>query len=408
MYHWWHPITETGLHSNVSDNLLWLPFVVAEYIKETGDLSLLDEPVPFVDETTPAPLWQHCRLALQLALSRRSSRGLPLIGDHDWNDGLNAVGNAMRGESIWLGHFLAKVLLEFFDVVRLTDKAELFVFCPREAEALRQAINQHGWDGRWYWRATRDNGEVIGSHTCEQGKIFLNAQTWSIIAGTATGDRATTAMQAVYDHLLREFGPLLLWPAYSTPDPSIGYLTRYAPGRRENGGVYTHAATWAVLAAALLGDGDRAYAMYRSINPIYRGLDPDLYQAEPYVTPGNIEGPDSPLFGRGGWTWYTGSAAWLFKVSIEGILGIRPTRQGLMVDPCIPGSWDEFKVQRRFRGATYLIEVKNPEHVCRGVKEIVVEGKPYEVPASGPVLPPPSPGATYHVLVKLGRTGDGK
>jgi cellobiose phosphorylase len=403
VYHWWHPLTETGLHGNVSDNLLWLPFVVAEYVKETGDLALLDEPIRFVDDPAPATLWEHCKRALQRALSWRSARGLPLIGDHDWNDGLNAVGNELRGESIWMAHFLYKVLQEFSEIARLGGRMGEFAFCTREAEKIRSATNQYGWDGRWYWRATKDNGEVVGSHICEQGKIFLNAQTWSVIAGTATNERAVQAMQSVEKMLDREYGPLLLWPAYSKAAPTIGYISRYAPGRRENGGVYTHAATWAVLAETILGRGDNAYAMYLRFNPIHRGLNPDLYHVEPYVTPGNVEGPDSPLFGRGGWTWYTGSAAWLFKVSLEGLLGIRPTLEGLVIDPCLPTTWDGFTMRRNFREASYVIEVKNPEHVSRGVKEIMIDGEKYEFTAPKPALPVFPAGSVHRIIVILGK-----
>ncbi len=405
VYHWWHPLTETGMHNKASDSLLWLPFVIIEYVKETGDTSFLEERIPFVDEPVPATLWQHCKLALQRSLAWRSSRGLPLIGDHDWNDGLNAVGNEMRGESVWLAHFLHKILSDFFAIAHLAGKTEEFTFCESEAAKIRQAVNLHAWDGKWYWRASKDNGELIGSHICEQGKIYINAQTWAVIGGTATKERAITAMQAMEEMLDREYGPLLLWPAYSHADPTIGYLSRYAPGRRENGGVYTHAATWAVWAETLLGQGDTAYSMYRRFNPIYRSLNPDLYQVEPYVTPGNVEGPDSPLFGRGGWTWYTGSAAWLFKVSLEWILGVRPTWEGLVVDPCIPSAWDDFSLHRQFRDANYVIEVKNPEHVNSGVKEILIDGERYAGHSltSKPVLPVFAAGSTHRIVVTLGK-----
>lgn len=359
--HWWHPMTETGLHSNVSDNLLWLPFVTGEYLKETGDFALLQESLPFYDDATPVPLWDHCIAALRRALERKSPRGLPLIANHDWNDGLNAVGTEMRGESIWMGHFLVKILREFADIARRTIGLSEAKYFQDQAAQLSNAINQFGWDGEWYWRASKDNGELIGSHTCEEGKIYLNAQTWSVIAKTASPQRAEQAMHAVERYLHRDYGPLLFWPAYTKPDPNIGYLSRYAPGRRENGGLYTHAGTWAVLAEAMLGKGDVAYQMYRNFCPIYRGLDPDLYQAEPYVTPGNVEGPDSPLFGRGGWTWYTGSAAWLFKVSIEGILGIRASHDGLIVHPALPSEWPGFRTKRIFRGALYDITVEQGE-----------------------------------------------
>ncbi|MGQ9854142.1 MAG: GH36-type glycosyl hydrolase domain-containing protein [Candidatus Oleimicrobiaceae bacterium] len=404
VYHWWHPLTETGFRNKVSDNLLWLPFVVAEYLKETGDYSLLEEGIPYLDDSRPAPLWQHCRQALLRALSWRSQRGLPLIGDHDWNDGLNAVGNDMKGESVWLAHFLCKVLDEFSIVASAAGKAVEFGFCRQEAARLREAIQTYAWDGQWFWRASKDSGELVGRHTCREGKIFLNAQTWAVIATPASPERQAEAMRAVDSLLDRDYGPLLLWPAYSAPDPTIGYLSRYAPGRRENGGTYTHAATWAILAHALLRNGEKAWAIYRKICPVYRSLEPDLYQVEPYVTPGNVEGPDSPLYGRGGWTWYTGSAAWLWKVSLEAILGIRPTFEGLLIDPCIPAGWEGFTARRMFRGAEYLIEVHNPEHVNWGVRQIRLDGHPLQLGFDrAPLLPIFAPGSNHRIEVTLGQ-----
>jgi cellobiose phosphorylase len=211
-------------------------------------------------------------------------------------------------------------------------------------------------------------------------------------------------MDAVEEHLESRVGPLLLSPAYTVPDPEIGYLTRYAPGVRENGGVYTHAATWAVLAATVLGRGSVAYRMLSKINPVNRAVRPDEYLAEPYVTPGNIDGPDSENYGRGGWTWYTGSAAWFFRVTLNHLLGIRPTYDGLLIDPCIPRSWDGFTVNRKFRGALYAISVKNPERVECGVAAVEIDGKPLAVPDGqrGVLLPLLPPGSDHTVRVTLG------
>ena len=401
--HWWHPLTETGLHSNVSDNLLWLPFVVAEYLKETADLTLLDEKAPYFDQSTAASIWEHCCKAIARGLNWRSKRGLPLIGDHDWNDGLNAVGNGLKGESIWLGHFLFKILQEFAILALRRDEQSLSEEWTRAAADLALAINRHGWDGEWFWRASRDDGELVGSKTCQDGKIFLNAQTWAVISSSTTPERQQQAMASVEKHLAREFGPILLWPAYSKPDANIGYISRYAPGRRENGGLYTHAATWAIWAMTLLGEGDKAWNMYCRFNPIKRGMQPDLYRVEPYVTPGNVEGPDSPYFGRGGWTWYTGSAAWLFKVGLEAILGIRPVWDGLQIDPCIPSAWEGFSVTRLFRGAKYIIQVKNPQQVQKGVLKAEVDGKEQSVSDGTLLVPVFATGSEHHVLIQMGK-----
>ncbi|HHV56060.1 MAG TPA: glycosyl transferase family 36 [Firmicutes bacterium] len=383
--HWWHPISEAGLANRISDNRLWLPFVVVNYLKETGDWAFLSETIPYLDDCQDAgssaprqegsSLYQHCRAAIDYSLARLSPRGLPLIGDGDWNDGMNAVGAEGRGESIWLAHFLYGVLREFAEVARRVGDLQTKERYEQEARALKAAVNRYGWDGRWYWRATTDEGALVGSAANEEARIFLNAQTWAIINDTAEGERRAAALGAVKEYLAREYGPLLLWPAYHQPDESIGYLSRYAPGVRENGGMYTHAATWAVWAAVRAHEDEWAWQLYRSFCPVYRGLQPDLYKVEPYVTPGHVAGPDAPTFGEGGWTWYTGSAAWLFRVSTEWLLGIRPEYEGLRIDPCVPAEWDGFTVRRQFRGATYVIRVRNPDHVSRGVKQVWVNGR---------------------------------
>jgi cellobiose phosphorylase len=407
VYHWWHPLSEIGLQNQITDNLLWLPFVVNSYIQETGDLAILSQKEPFVDDANGSSLYEHCVRAIEKVLVRMSERGLPLIGAGDWNDGLSAVGLDMKGESIWLAHFLHRILIDFADLSdRHGTKVKAREYRAR-AERLRGAINAHGWDGEWYYRATKDSGEKLGSKENTEGKVFLNAQTWAVIAGVADEQRAEQVMNVVEKSLEFKAGPVLLYPAYSTPDKYIGYLTRYSPGMRENGGVYTHAATWAVIAEAMLGRGESAYRIYSKLNPVNRGQQPDEYYAEPYVTAGNIEGPDSPYYGRGGWTWYTGSAAWLFKAGLEWILGIRPTIDGLVIDPCIPSKWTSFKVRRIFRGVTYTIEVRNPQHVRSGISSVQIDDKKYRVEGIGrtPLLPVLSPGSSHTVVVVLGYPG---
>jgi cellobiose phosphorylase len=407
VYHWWHPMSEVGLRNQIADNLLWLPFVTNACLHETNDFSLLDAREPFVDEKRSATLYDHCCRAIDRSLDRFSERGLPLIGAGDWNDGLSAVGLDGKGESTWLAHFLYRILLDFAWVARKRNddtRAERYLL---RASTLKDAINALAWDGEYYFGATKDSGEKIGSSENTEGKVWLNAQTWAVIAGVADADRAHQVMDVVEEKLEYEIGPVLLYPAYKTPDKYVGYLTRYAAGMRENGGVYTHAATWAIIAEAMLGRGDAAYRMYAKLNPIYRGRKPERYVAEPYVTPGNIEGPDSAFYGRGGWTWYTGSAAWLFKVGIEWILGVRATFEGLLLDPCIPRAWDGFRVRRTFRGATYNIEVRNPDHVEYGVRELWVDGSRHCV-TRGPrdkVVPPFDKGTVHEVVAILGRQG---
>jgi cellobiose phosphorylase len=404
VYHWWHPISETGLQNKITDNLLWLPFVVNNYLQETNDFDILECPEPFVDDARATSVYDHCLRAINKALERFSPRGLPLIGAGDWNDGLSAVGLDMQGESVWLGHFMHRILHDFSAIAEKYGALTQAETYRARAQHLKEKINALAWDGEWYYRATKDNGEKIGSKQNAEGQIYLNAQTWAVIAGVAERERAEQVMDVVEKKLEHKAGPVLLYPAYKTPDMLIGYLSRYASGMRENGGVYTHAATWAVIAEALLGRGEEAFRIFSKINPIHRGKKPDEYCAEPYVTPGNIEGPDSRFYGRGGWTWYSGSAAWLFKVGLEWILGIHPTLEGLVIDPCIPASWQGFRARRNFRGATYQIQVKNPERINRGVKEILIDGEKYaeHCLATKLALPVFAEGSIHEVIVTLG------
>ncbi|HZW39406.1 MAG TPA: glycosyl transferase family 36 [Ignavibacteriaceae bacterium] len=372
--HWWHPISDTGLETKMTDDLLWLPFLILEYIKETSDYSILDETEHYYNSKKTDSLLNHCIASIEKVLTRLSTRGLALIGAGDWNDGLSAVGLNMKGESIWLTQFLYYILSNFADLLQDIDKEDLSEKYNQKAAELQEAFNKYAWDGEYYFGATKDSGEKILSSECEEGKVYLNTQTWSVISEIAPKENQLKAMDAVEKYLLKDFGTLLLHPAYSKPDKFIGYLTRYAPGRRENGGTYTHAATWSVWAYSILKENDLAYTCYKKISPIDNGMNPDKYVAEPYVTPGNIEGPDSPLYGMAGWTWYTGSAAWLQKVVVERILGVRAVNQGLLIDPCVPKDWKEYSVRRMFRLNNY-----NIKFICGGssnrVDKIIVNGK---------------------------------
>lgn len=374
--HWWHPISETGLQTKMTDDLLWLPFIIIHYLDETADYSILDINEPFYDNPDLlATLYRHCVLSIEKVLSRYSQRGLPLIGAGDWNDGLSAVGLDMKGESIWLAEFFYMILNRFAVIAEKKNDSAFAEICLQKASELKTAFDKYAWDGEWYFRATKDSGEKIGSSENTEGRIFLNAQSWSVMSGIAPEDKGRAAMKAVEKHLLKNNGALLLAPAYTVPDKFIGYLSRYAPGRRENGGVYTHAATWAIWAFAKLKDSKNVYKAYKNLNPIYSGLEPDKYIAEPYVTPGNIDGPDSPDYGMGGWTWYTGSASWFQKVCVDWILGIRADEKGLIIDPCIPEEWNGYTVRRMFRGAEILISVINDSHVSSGISRIEIDGK---------------------------------
>lgn len=374
VYHWWHPLSEQGHITRMTDDLLWLGFVIANYLKETGDLTILDDRAPYLDDPEPHPLLDHVERAFARVFQRTGPRGLPYIGAGDWNDGLSAPGLEERGESVWLAQFLAGLLADWSEVHRRRGDSEKAADFASRREALLKAINEHAWDGNWYRRATRDDGSWIGTAENEAGRIFLNAQTWAILNDIAPPERAASCLAAVKEHLVSPAGALLLAPAYSVPDETVGYITRYAPGLRENGGVYTHAATWAIAAAAKMRDEELVGRLLTAIHPANK--DPERYWAEPYVLPGNVDGPDSPYHGRAGWTWYTGSAAWLPRVISEWVLGVRPTWEGLHFDPCLPAGWTRAAMKRPWRGATLHIEIERVEGMKPGKVEVTVDGEP--------------------------------
>jgi cellobiose phosphorylase len=353
--HWWHPNTQIFAESRHSDTCLWLSYGTLAYLDETNDLKTLETTCRYLSRETQrfgesGTLLDHCFRGIQRALDRRSPRGLPLIQAGDWNDGLSHAGIDGKGESVWVGMFLYDILNRFVPIlteIGLTDKAAEFA---KEAASLAFAVNEYGWDGDWYLEGTADDGRPLGGKENTSGQLYLNPQTWALITGIAPADRAKKAMQAVKDRLIKDYGVLLLAPAYSTVDPWVGYITRYAPGSRENGGVYSHASTWAVQALALAGDHDLALKVYKDMLPSLK-KDRDHYAAEPYVMPGNVDGPDSPLEGRAGWTWYTGSAAWMVRMAYDWLCGVRATREGLVVSEHAP--LKDFKLRRAFRGDVF-------------------------------------------------------
>jgi len=408
--HWWHPITNDGLESRYADDLLWLPFVTTLYLQETGDFASLNETVPYLDQPIgpehTGTLYEHCCRAIDRSLSRRSERGLPLIGTGDWNDGFSVTGWAGRGESVWVAQFLVAILKAFNPAVEramdqkivAAQERERLARYQQEIEHLTQAVNTHGWDGQWYWAASCDDRSLVGSHTSPEGRIHLNPQTWSILSGVVPEDRRASVLESLEKHLYRDYGAVLLQPAYTTPDPRIGYLTRYAAGTRENGGLYAHAAAWAIQMECQLKRADKAWKLFKRMSPPLRGMDPKLYQCEPYVTAANVDGPDSPLYGRGGWTWYTGSSAWVYRVLMEYIMGVRPTWDGLLIDPCIPSHWTGFRMTRRYRGSVYHIHVTRPSGAGLNVASVMLDGKPLDKP----VIPPPAnSGGEHEVEVVL-------
>jgi len=380
--HWWHPDSEIFVESRHSDTCLWLAYGLLAYLDETADLAALNQVANYLDRAAQRPtgdtgsLLDHAIRGIERALDRRSPRGLPLIGAGDWNDGLSHAGLEGRGESAWLAMFLFEILTRLEPVLRRvgeTDLADRYAF---EAENLRMAVETHAWDGDRYIGGTRDDGRPFGARECESGSRFLNPQTWSAITGIGDPGRVRTALEGAKADLVTDFGALLLRPAYAQVDPTIGYITRYAPGLRENGGVYSHASTWAAWAYALVGDGPTAWRIVRGmLPPVRAAADAELYAAEPYVMPGNLDGPDSPVAGRAGWTWYTGSAAWLRRIAVEQILGVRATMAGLVIEPLLPPEWAGASLVRPFRGNVYRITLDGP-----GPYAMTVDGETHHGP----------------------------
>jgi cyclic beta-1,2-glucan synthetase len=418
--HWWLPPSGMGVRTRISDDRIWLAYATAHYVETTGDFAILDERVPFLEGQALRPgeheayfqpriaddtasLFEHCARALDLSLGV-GEHGLPLIGTGDWNDGMNRVGETGKGESVWLGWFLHTTLVQFASLASVRKSQARGAKWLTHAAALQAALERQGWDGDWYRRAYFDDGTPLGSAASAECRIDSIAQSWSVISGAADPERAARAMSAVDEQLiLRDPGlALLLTPPFEQTPLDPGYIKGYPPGIRENGGQYTHAATWSVIAFATLGHGDKAAELFSLLNPVNRtstraGV--HRYKVEPYVVAADVYSVP-PHAGRGGWTWYTGSAGWMYRAGLEWILGFRRQGSSLLVAPCIPKHWPRVEIVFRYHSTRYEILIENPGGVSRGVAHAELDGKTLpDVPTRIALA---DDGATHSVRVLLG------
>lgn len=394
--HWWLPHSGQGVRTRISDDRVWLSYATATYILVSGDGAVLDEIVPFLEgpilhpgehdaffqplvAQETASLFEHCAKGLDQCIELTGELGLPLMGTGDWNDGMNRVGEEGKGESVWLGWLLVATLKIFIPLAKERDPQRASQW-QHHLTGLISALEREAWDGEWYRRATFDNGSWLGAKECEECRIDSIAQSWAVLSGAADPQRAVQAMASLEHHLIRpnDGMALLFTPPFDKTPDDPGYIKGYPPGLRENGGQYSHAAMWVIFAFAELGEGDKARDLFALLNPINHGNTPagiERYKVEPYVVAADVYSV-APHVGRGGWTWYTGSAGWMHRAGIEGILGIRREGKELVINPCIPASWQGFEATVNLANTRYAIRVESPAQRCQEISSATLNGSP--------------------------------
>ncbi|GBR77413.1 cellobiose phosphorylase [Candidatus Termititenax dinenymphae] len=390
-------------HNWYSDDHLWPIYPVTAYIKETGNTKVLDEEITFYDKTKPveqrekASVLEHLDRAIEFTHSHVGKHGIPLLGFADWNDTVNLKGDA---ESIFTCCLYGRALLKIIELCEFLKKSDLVQKYKKYYEEMREAFNSAAWDGEWFVRWFEADGSPLGSHKNEGSKMFVNSQSWPLLCGFATPEQGKIALESLRKKLNTKYGVKISWPSYNGFDWRKGGVTTYPPGAKENGGIFLHTNPWVMLAETLLGRGDRAFEYYNQVNPAAKNDSIEVFESAPYNYPQNILGDDHKQFGLGRNSWLSGTASWMYTVSTKYILGVLPVYTGLMVNPCIPKDWPEFKVTRVFRGITYRITVKNPDKVSKGVKKILVDGKEIK----GIVIPPQDKDVNVEVI--LGKDGE--
>jgi cellobiose phosphorylase len=397
--HQYSPLTKKAISNekNYSDDHLWLVFSVANYIRETGDVAFLDQPVPFAN-AKEMPMYEHLARALNYTMSNLGPHKIPLMFFADWNDCLNLEGHKHKAESVLVGMmfvYMAKDMARLAEVSGRTADVQKYTDL---ANKMKDTLNEVTWDGNWYVRGYTDDGEPIGSSKNKEGQIYLETQAWAVMSGVAEGDRAKKTMDSVKKYLATEHGIMLMTPGYTKFHPEYGSISVYPAGLKENGAIFCHPNPWAMVAETMLGRGNQAFEYYKAILPATKNKIPEIHKVEPYIYCQMIAGREHKNFGEGKNSWLTGTAAWNFVAISNWILGIRADYNGLMIDPCIPKEWKGFAVKRTFRGHNYYITVRNPKCVSKGVKSMKVDGKSL----AGNIVPEFKDKKDHHVEIELG------